>query len=57
MMTGHEKWEYARNMDEIIDRLSDLMVNMMLMSVKKISNDQRFLMDRLGLNQDDELKF
>lgn len=57
MMTGHEKWEYARNIDEIIDRLSDLMVNMMLMSVKKISNDQRFLMDRLGLNQDDELKF
>jgi hypothetical protein len=57
MMTAHEKWEYARNMDEIIDRLSNLMVNMMLMSVKKISNDQRFLMDRLGLNQDDELKF
>ena len=56
-MTGHEKWEYARNMDEIIERLSDLMVNMMLMSVKKISNDQRFLMDRLGLHQDEELKF
>jgi len=35
MMTGHEKWEYSRNMDEIIERLSDLMVNMMLMSVKK----------------------
>ncbi len=57
MMTGHEKWEYSRNIDEIIERLSDLMVNMMLMSVKKISNDQRFLMDRFGLNQDDELKF
>lgn len=57
MMTRHEKWEYERNIDEIIDRLSDLMVNMMLMSVKKISNDQQFLMDRLGLNQGDELKF
>ena len=57
MMTGYEKWEYARNIDEIIERLSDLMVNMMLMSVKKISNDQRFLMDRLNLNQDEELKF
>ena len=44
-------------MDEIIERLSDLMVNMMLMSVKKISNDQRFFMDRLGLHQDEELKF
>lgn len=57
MMTRHEKWEYERNIDEIIERLSDLMVNMMLMSIKKISNDQQFLMDRLGLNQDDELKF
>jgi len=56
MMTMHEKWEYERNIDEIIDRLSD-MVNMLLMSVKKISNDQQFLMDRLGLNQDDKLKF
>ncbi|RZB31178.1 MAG: hypothetical protein SRB2_04703 [Desulfobacteraceae bacterium Eth-SRB2] len=36
MMTRHEKWEYERNIDEIIERLSDLMVNMMLMSVKKI---------------------
>jgi len=57
MMTNYEKWEYERNIDEIIARLSDLMVNMMLMSVKKISNDQQFLMDRLGLNQNDESKF
>ena len=57
MMTRHEKWEYERNIDEIIERLSDLMINMMLMSVKKISNDQQFLMDRLGLNQNEEMKF
>jgi len=57
MMPRHEKWEYERNIDEIIERLSDLMVNMMLMSIKKISNDQQSLMDRLGLNQDEELKF
>jgi hypothetical protein len=57
MMTRHEKWEYERNMDEIIERLSDLVVNMMLMSVKKISNDQQFLMDRLGLTQNEDLKF
>ena len=57
MMTRHEKWEYERNMDEIIERLSDLVVNMMLMSIKKISNDQQFLMDRLGLTQNEELKF
>ena len=57
MMTQHEKWEYERSMDEIIARLSDLLVNMVLMSIQKISNGPRFLMDRLGLNQDEELKF
>jgi len=57
MMTNHEKWEYERNIDEIIDRLSNLMITMMLTSVKKISKDQQFFIDRLGLNQNDELKF
>ena len=57
MMTAHEKWVYERNIDEIIDRLRELLVNLMLMSVKKINDDQKFIMDRMGLNQDDELKF
>jgi hypothetical protein len=57
MMTQHEKWEYERNIDEIIDRLRELLVNITLMSIKKINDDQKFLMDRMGLNQKDELKF
>ncbi|MFC1789037.1 hypothetical protein ACFLZE_03885 [Thermodesulfobacteriota bacterium] len=57
MMTRHEKWEDERNIDEIVYRLSDLLENMILMSIKKISNDQQFLMNRLGQNQDDEMKF
>ncbi|MCP4024335.1 MAG: hypothetical protein GY729_21010 [Desulfobacteraceae bacterium] len=57
MMTNHEKWVYERNIDEIIDRLRELLVNIMLMSIKKINDDQKSLMDRMGLNQDDELKF
>ncbi len=57
MMTNHEKWVYEKNIDEIIDRLRELLVNIMLMSIKKINDDQKFLMDRMGLNQDDELKF
>ena len=56
-MTNHEECEHERNIDEIVYRLSDLLVNMMLMSIKKISNDQQFLMSRMQLNQDDELKF
>jgi hypothetical protein len=57
MMTAHEKWVYERNIDEIIDRLRELLVNIMLMSIKKINDDHKFLMDRMGLTQDDELKF
>ena len=57
MMTNHEKWVYERNIDEIIDRLRELLVNIMLMSIKKINEDQKFLMDQMGLNQDNELKF
>jgi hypothetical protein len=56
-MTDHEKWVYERNIDEIIDRLRELLVNIMLMSIKKINDDQKFLMDRMGLNKDNELKF
>ena len=57
MMTNHEKWVFEKNIDEIIDRLRELLVNLMLMSVKKINDDQKYIMDRMGLNQDDELKF
>ena len=57
MMSNHEKWEYERNINEIIARLSDLLVNMMLMSIQKINDDQKYLMDRVGLNQDNEAKF
>ncbi len=57
MTTNHEQWEYERNIDEIVYRLSDLLASMILMSIKKISNDQEFLMNRLQLNQNDELKF
>ena len=57
MMTNHEKWVYEKNIDEIIDRLRQLLVNIMLMSIKKINDDHNYLMDRMGLNQDDEMKF
>ena len=57
MMSNHEKWEYERNIDEIVCRLSDLLASMILMSIKKINDDQKYLMDRMGLDQDNELKF
>jgi hypothetical protein len=57
MMSNHEKWEYERNIDEIVCRLSDLLTSMILMSIKKINDDQKYLMDGMGLDQDNEVKF
>ena len=57
MMSNHEKWEYERNIDEIVCRLSDLLASMILMSIKKINDDQKYLMDQMGLDQDNEAKF
>ena len=57
MMSHHEKWEHDRNIDEIVDRLSELLVKIMLMSVKQI-NDKFLIMKRhLEKNQPDDIPF
>ncbi len=37
MMTRHEKWVHERNLDEIVDRLSELLVSIMLLSLEQIN--------------------
>ncbi len=37
MMSHHEKWEHERNLDEIVDRLSELLVSIMLLSLEQIN--------------------
>ena len=31
MMNRHEKWEHERNLDEIVDRISELIASILLM--------------------------
>jgi hypothetical protein len=57
MMNRHEKWEHERNLDEIVDRLSELLVNIMLMSVKQINEQYLSLKKRLKANQPDDIPF
>ena len=57
MMNRHEKWEHERNLDEIVDRLSELLVNIMLMSVKQINEQYLPLKKRLETNQPDDIPF
>jgi hypothetical protein len=57
MMSRYEKWEYERDMDEIIDRLSELLISIMLMSIKQISKQYQPLMERVEKNQSNDVKF
>ena len=57
MMNRYEKWEHERNMDEIVDRLSELLVNIMLMSVKQINDKFLILNKRWEQNQSDDIPF
>ncbi|MBT8332571.1 MAG: hypothetical protein KJP06_09640 [Deltaproteobacteria bacterium] len=57
MMNRYEKWEHDRNMDEIVDRLSELLVNIMLMSVKQINDKFLILNKRWEQNQSDDIPF
>ena len=50
-MTDDERWEYENNLDEIVDRLSELFVRMMLMSVKQIDEQLSPLKKRLESEQ------
>ena len=57
MMNRYEKWEHDRNMDEIVDRLSELLVNIMLMSVKQINDKFLILNKRWEQNMPDDIPF
>ena len=57
MMNRYEKWEHDRNMDKIVDRLSELLVNIMLMSVKQVHDQYLPLKKRLETNQPDDIQF
>ena len=57
MMTRNEKWEHERNLNEIVDRISELPVNIVLMSVKQINEQYLPLKKRLESEQPDDIRF
>ena len=56
-MTHHEKWEHERNLDEIVDRLSQLLVSIMLMSVQQINEQYLPLKKRLQPKHTEDITF
>jgi hypothetical protein len=57
MMTRYEKWEHERNLDEIVDRLSELLVSIMLMSVKQINEQYLPLKKSFESKQPEDIIF
>jgi hypothetical protein len=53
MMNRNEKWEHERNLDEIVDRFSELIANILLMSVKQVNDQYVPLKKRLELDPED----
>ena len=56
-MTRHEKWVHERNLEEIVEKLNQLLVSIMLMSVEKINGQYLPLKERLDSMQSDDIKF
>ena len=57
MMTHHENWEHEKNLNEIVDRLSELLISIMLISVKQINEQYLPLKKRLESKQPDDIRF
>jgi hypothetical protein len=57
MMTRHEKWVYERNLDEIVDRVSELLVSIMLLSLEQISEKYLLLKKQLESDPPDDISF
>ena len=57
MMTRHEKWIHERNLDEIVDRLSELLVSIMLLSLEQINEQYLPLKDQSESDPPDDISF
>ena len=56
-MTRHEKWVHERNLDEIVDRVSQLLVSIMLLGLEQVNEQYLPLKKRLDVNQPDDIRF
>jgi uncharacterized protein YecA (UPF0149 family) len=57
MMTRHEKWVHERNLDEIVDRLSELLVSIMLLSLEQINEQYPPLKKQSESDPPDDIPF
>ena len=51
-MTRHEKWVHEINLDEIVDRTSELLVTIMLLSLEQINEQYLHIKPQSDLPDD-----
>ena len=56
-MTRHEKWVHERNLDEIVDRVSELLVSIMLLSLEQIDEQYLLLKKQSESDPPDDIPF
>ena len=57
MMTRHEKWVHERNLDEIVDRASELLVSILLLSLEQINDQYLSPKNQLKPDSSDDMTF
>ncbi len=57
MMTRHEKWVHERNLDEIVDRVSQLLVSIMLLGLEQINEQYLSLKKQSESDPPDDISF
>jgi uncharacterized protein YecA (UPF0149 family) len=57
MMTRHEKWVHERNLDEIVDRVSQLLVSIMLLGLEQINEQYLTLKKQSESDPPDDISF
>ena len=56
-MTNNERWEHTRNLEEIVDRIGELIVSIILMSVKQVNEKYQPLKKRLDSERTEDIEF
>jgi len=57
MMTRHEKWVHERNLDEIVDRVSQLLISIMLLGLEQINEQYLTLKKQSESDPTDDISF
>jgi len=57
MMTRHEKWVHERNLEEIVDRVSELLISIVLLGLEQVNEQYLSQKNHLKSDPSDDISF